>query len=111
LPIEQTQSKGESPMEEQSEQRLEQRLERHETKMDYHHHTLWLRSYALQAGGWIPKVVVVIPEEEGNGERELEGDTTFVEREEADKQAFLMGKAWIDRKGAGDVSQEEISSS
>lgn len=98
-------------MEEQSDQNLEQRIERNETKLDYHHHTLWLRSYALQAGGWIPKVVVVIPEEEGNGERELEGDTTFVEREEADKQAFLMGRAWIDRKEAGDVSQEEISSS
>jgi hypothetical protein len=58
-------------MEEQSEQRLEQRIERHETKMDYHHHTLWLRSYALKVGGWVPKVVVIIPEEEGNGEREL----------------------------------------
>ena len=98
-------------MEEQSEQRLEQRIEHHETKMDYHHHTLWLRSYALKAGGWIPKVVVVIPEEEGNGEHEIQGEGTFVEREEADKQAFLMGKAWIDRKEAGDVSPEEISSS
>ena len=98
-------------MEEQSEQRLEQRLERNETKMEYHHHTIWLHSYALKAGGWIPKVVVVIPEEEGNGEHEIEGETTFAEREEADKQAFLMGKAWIDRKGTGDVSQEEISSS
>jgi hypothetical protein len=98
-------------MEEQSEQRLEQRLERNETKMDYNRHRIWLRSYALKAGGWIPKVVVVIPEEEGNGEHELQGEATFAEREEADKQAFLMGKAWIDRKGAGDVSQEEISSS
>ena len=79
--------------------------------MDYHHHTLWLRSYALKAGGWIPKVVVVIPEEEGNGEREILGEGTFVEREEADKQAFLMGKASIDQKEAGEVSQEEISSS
>jgi hypothetical protein len=111
LYVEQAERKGASPMEEQSEQRLEQRIEHHETKMDYHHHTLWLRSYALKAGGWIPKVVVVIPEEEGNGEREILGEGTFVEREEADKQAFLMGKAWIDRKEAGDVSQEEISSS
>jgi hypothetical protein len=38
-------------------------------------------------------------------------DPTIEAREEADKQAFLMGKAWIDRKEAGDVSQEEISSS
>ncbi len=58
-----------------------------------------------------PLVVVVIPEEEGNGEHEIQGEATFIEREEADKQAFLMGKAWIDRKEAGDVSQEEISSS
>jgi hypothetical protein len=111
LHIEQAQRKGESPMEEQSEQRLEQRLERHETKMDYHHHTLWLRSYALKAGGWIPKVVVVIPEEDGNGEHEIQGETTCIEREEADKQAFLMGKAWVDRKESGKISQEEISSS
>jgi hypothetical protein len=98
-------------VEEQSEQRLEQRLEHNQTKMDYNRHTLWLRSYALKAGGWMPKVVVVIPQEEGNGEHEIQGESTFIEREEADKQAFLMGKAWIDRKGAGAVSQEEISSS
>lgn len=98
-------------MAEQSEQRLEQRIEQNETKMDYHHHTLWLRSYALKAGGWIPKVVVVVPEAAGNGEHELQGEATFAEREEADKQAFLMGRAWIDRKETGDVSHEEISSS
>ena len=96
-------------MAEQSEQRLEQRLEQNETKMEYRHHTLWLRSFALKAGGWMPRVVVVLPEEEGNGERELQGETTVAEREEADKQAFLLGKAWIDRKGAGAVSPEEIS--
>jgi hypothetical protein len=98
-------------MEEPIEPRVEQRIEHNETKMDYNHHTLWLRSYALKAGGWMPKVVVVIPEEEGNGEHEIQGEVTFIEREEADKQAFLMGKAWIDRKAAGDVSPEEISKS
>ena len=36
-------------MEEPIEQRVEQRIEHHETKMDYNHHTLWLRSYALGA--------------------------------------------------------------
>jgi hypothetical protein len=45
-------------MEEPIEPRVEQRIEHNETKMDYNHHTLWLRSYALKAGGWIPKVVV-----------------------------------------------------
>ena len=98
-------------MEEPIEPRVEQSIEHNETKMDYNHHTLWLRSYALKAGGWIPKVVVVIPEEKGNGEHEIQGESTFIEREEADKQAFLMGKVWIDRKAAGDVSPEEISSS
>ena len=96
-------------MEEQSEQRVAQRLEHNDTKMDYNHHTLWLRSYALKAGGWMPKVVVIIPEEEGNGEHEIQGEATCIEREEADQQAFLMGKAWIDRKDAGDVSEDEIS--
>ena len=96
-------------MAEESEQRVEQRIEQNETKMQYHQHTLWLRSYALKAGGWMPKVVVVIPEEEGNGEHEMEGEATWAAREEADQQAFRMGRAWIDRKGAGDVSEEDIS--
>jgi hypothetical protein len=96
-------------MAEQSEQRLEQRIEQNETKIEYRHHTLWLRSFALKAGGWIPRVVVVIPEEEGNGEHELQGEATVAEREEADKQAFFMGKAWIDRKRSGAVAPEEIS--
>ncbi len=38
-------------MEEPIEPRVEQRIEHNETKMDYNHHTLWLRSYALKAGG------------------------------------------------------------
>jgi hypothetical protein len=54
---------------------------------------------------------VVIPEEEGNGEHEIQGESTFIEREEADKQAFLLGKAWIDRKAAGNISPEDISKS
>jgi hypothetical protein len=98
-------------MEQQSEQRVDQRIERNETKMTYHHHTLWLCSYALNTGGWIPKVVVIIPEEQGNGEHEIQGDATMAEREAADQQALLMGQAWIDRKQAGKTSPEEISSS
>jgi hypothetical protein len=47
--------KREARMEEPIEPRVEQRIEHNETKMDYNHHTLWLRSYALKAGGWIPK--------------------------------------------------------
>jgi hypothetical protein len=103
--------KREARMEEPIEPRVEQRIEHNETKMDYNHHTLWLRSYALKAGGWMPKVVVIIPEEEGNGEHEIQGESTFIEREEADKQAFLMGKAWIDHKAAGDIPPEDISKS
>jgi len=90
------------------EERIEQQIERNETKMAYKNHTLWLHSYELKAGGWIPRALVLLPEAEGNGEHELQGEATFALREEADEQAFLMGKQWIDRKEAGGISDREI---
>jgi hypothetical protein len=36
-------------------ERIERQIELHESKVTYKNHTLWLRSYELKAGGWIPK--------------------------------------------------------
>lgn len=90
------------------EERIEQQIERNETKMAYKNHVLWLRSYELKSGGWVPRALVLLSEEEGNGEHEVQGEAAFALREEADKQAFLMGKQWIDRKEAGNISDREI---
>jgi hypothetical protein len=91
------------------EEKIEQQIERNETKMIYKNHTLWLRSYERKAGGWIPRALVLLSEEEGNGEHELQGEATFALREEADEQAFLLGKQWIDQKASGGISDREIS--
>jgi hypothetical protein len=90
------------------DERIARKIDQNETKIVYKDHTLWLRSYELQSGGWIPRAVVVLPSADGNGERELQGQATFVEREEADEQAFLMGKEWIEQKKAGKISDQEI---
>jgi hypothetical protein len=90
------------------EENVEQQIELNNTKMVYKNHTLWLSSYELKAGGWIARALVLLPSEEGNGERELQEEATFATREEADQQAFLMGKQWIDQKEAGRISDQEI---
>jgi hypothetical protein len=59
------------------EERIERQIDLNESKVTYQHHTLWLRSYELKSGGWVSKAVVVIPEAEGNGERELQGESNF----------------------------------
>lgn len=90
------------------EEKIEQQIEGNETKMAYKNHTLWLRSYELKSGGWIPRALVLVPEAEGNGEHELQGKATCALREDADEQAFLMSKQWIDRKETGRISDREI---
>ena len=74
-----------------------------ESKMTYENYLIWLRSYALKAGGWVPRAVVVIPSEEGNGEQDLNdpGASTVATREDADAQAFTIAKQWIDERLAG----------
>jgi hypothetical protein len=73
------------------------------TKIAYKDYVIWLQSYELKSGGWVPKALVVIPEAEGNGQQELlaPGETTLALREEADKQAFTMAKQWVDERLAG----------
>ena len=90
------------------EEKIERQIELHESKVTYKNHTLWLRSYELKAGGWSPKAVVVLPEAEGNGERELEGESTFALLEEADTEAFHMAQQWIDQKSKGGTSDQEV---
>jgi hypothetical protein len=40
---------------------MEDKIEHNESKMTYEKYLIWLRSYALKAGGWVPRAVVVIP--------------------------------------------------
>jgi hypothetical protein len=82
---------------------VEQQIERNETKMTYKKYLIWLRSYELKAGGWVPRALVIVPSEEGNGEQELlePGASAVSTREEADEQAFIMSQRWIDARLAG----------
>jgi hypothetical protein len=44
----------------------------HESSPDqiaYKDYVIWIRSYAMKAGGWVPKALVVMPEAEGNGQQ------------------------------------------
>ena len=81
----------------------EDNIEHNESKMTYKKYLIWLRSYALKAGGWVPRAVVVIPSEEGNGEQDLHdpGASTVATREAADAQALTIAKQWIDERLAG----------
>jgi hypothetical protein len=82
---------------------IEDKIEQNESKMTYKNYLIWLRSYELKSGGWIPRAVVVIPSEEGNGEQDLNdpGASTISTREDADTQAFTIAKQWIDERLAG----------
>ena len=82
---------------------MEDKIAHNESKMTYGKYLIWLRSYALKAGGWVPRAVVVIPSEEGNGEQDLNdpGASTVATREDADSQAFTIAKQWINERLAG----------
>lgn len=82
------------------EENIDQKIELNETRIEYKNHLVWLQSFELKSGGWTPKALVLLPEEEGNGEHELQGEVTLAAREDADKHALLMGKQWIDQKVA-----------
>lgn len=82
---------------------IEDKIEQNESKITYKNYLIWLRSYELKSGGWVPRALVVIPSEEGNGEQELiePGASTVSAREDADTQAFAIAKQWIDERLAG----------
>ena len=82
---------------------IEDKIEHNESKMTYENYLIWLRSYALKAGGWVPRAVVVIPSEENNGKHDLNdpGASTVTTREDADTQALTIAKQWIDERLAG----------
>jgi hypothetical protein len=79
---------------------IEEKISRNETKLAYRGYILWLRSYEMKSGGWVPKALVVVPEAEGNGQQELQypAEGTLPTREEADAQAFAMAKQWVDER-------------
>ena len=82
---------------------IDEKIAVNETKLEYKNYVIWLRSYELKSGGWVPKALVVIPEAEGNGQQELSppAESTLALREEADAQAFAMAKQWVDERLAG----------
>jgi hypothetical protein len=87
------------------DERIEEKIDMNERQFDYKNHRIWLHSYELKAGGWVPRAVVVLPSEDGDGQQELlyPSEGTFPMREDADRQAFEMGKQWIDQRLAGDL--------
>jgi hypothetical protein len=82
---------------------IDDKISRNEAKIEYQGYVVWIRSYEMKAGGWVPKALVVVPEAEGNGQQELQypAEGTIPLREEADAQAFAMAKQWIDERLAG----------
>ena len=42
-----------------------------EERIEYRNHVIWLRSYELAAGGWVPRAVILFPSEEGGGEEDI----------------------------------------
>jgi hypothetical protein len=82
---------------------IDERIAVNDTKVEYKDYVMWIQSYELKSGGWVPKALVVIPEAEGNGQQELmpPAEHTLALREEADKQAFAMAKQWVDERLAG----------
>jgi hypothetical protein len=79
---------------------IEEKIATNEMKLEYKNYVIWLSSYGLKAGGWIPRALVVVPAEEGNGQQELTypGEADFPMREDADREAFEMAKQWIDQR-------------
>jgi hypothetical protein len=82
---------------------IEDKITRNDTKIEYKGCVIWLQSYALKSGGWVPNALVIVPEAEGNGQQELRypGGGILVLREAADVQVFAMAKQWVDERLAG----------
>jgi len=82
---------------------IEEKISRNENKIEYKGYVIWLQSYEMKTGGWVPTALVVIPEAEGNGQREIQSPagTMLALREEADAQVFTMAKQWVDERLAG----------
>jgi hypothetical protein len=82
---------------------IEDKIAQNESKIPYEKYVIWVRSYELKTGGWVPRALVVIPADEGNGEHELNepGASTVATREEADTQALTLAKQWIEERLAG----------
>ena len=78
---------------------IEDKIEHSESKMTYEKYLIWLRSYERKSGGWIPRAVVVIPSEEGNGEQDCNdpGARTVFTREDADAQALTSQSSGLMR--------------
>jgi hypothetical protein len=85
----------------------EDKIAMNERKIEYKGYVIWIQSYELKSGGWVPKALVVVPEAEGNGQQELQypAEGILPLREEADTQAVAMAKRWIEERLAGHRQQ------
>jgi hypothetical protein len=86
---------------------IEDKIAMNEAKIEYKGYVIWIRSYELKSGGWVPKALVVVPEAQGNGQQELQAPAAGILplREEADTQAVAMAKQWINERLAGHHQQ------
>jgi hypothetical protein len=86
---------------------IDDKIAMNEAKIEYKGYVVWIQSYELKSGGWVPRVLVVVPEAEGNGQQELQypAEGILPLREEADTQAVAMAKRWIDERLAGHHQQ------
>jgi hypothetical protein len=73
---------------------IEDKIVRDETKIEYKGYVIWLRSYEMKSGGWVPKALVVVPEAGGNGRQEIQypAEGTLALRDEVDAQTVAMAK-------------------
>ncbi len=81
-----------------------------ENRIEYRNHVIWLRSYELTTGGWVPRAVILFPPEEGGKEEELTtpGASPLLSCEEADEHALTMSRQWIDQKLAQHEAPQPI---
>ena len=89
---------------------IEDKIAGNEIKIEYKNYVIWLRSYEMKAGGWVPEALVVVPEAEGNGQQEIQypAEGTLATREEADAQAFGLAKQWVDERLTGHRQDRSI---
>lgn len=79
-----------------------------EHRTEYRSHVIWMRSYELKTGEWVPRAVVLFPPEEGAGEEEVisPGESPILSCEEADEHALVMSQKWVDQKLAHSVASD-----
>jgi hypothetical protein len=68
----------------------------------YRDYIIWLRSYELPTGGWVPRAVALFPRAQGGGKEEVvtPGASPRRSREEADAYARALSQHWMEQQMA-----------